>query len=60
MKRIFFSYLVLLSYVVFAQHQTWQGPSVLLTHGNLKVHENKRFLTFEDGTPFFIWEILVG
>lgn len=62
MKKIFFSYLVLLSYVVFAQHQTWQGPSVLLTHGNLKVHENKRFLTFEDGTPFFYlgdtgWEL---
>lgn len=45
-----------------AQHATWQGPSVDLSHGKLKVSENKRFLVFEDGTPFFYlgdtaWEL---
>lgn len=45
-----------------AQHTTWQGPSVVLSHGKLEVSENKRFLVFEDGTPFFYlgdtaWEL---
>ena len=40
----------------------WKGPSVDLKHGKLKVSENKRFLVFEDGTPFFYlgdtaWEL---
>jgi hypothetical protein len=41
----------------------WTGPSVDLSHGKLKVSENKHFLVFEDGTPFFYlgdtaWELL--
>jgi hypothetical protein len=40
----------------------WQGPSVDLKHGKLKVSENQRFLVFEDSTPFFYlgdtaWEL---
>ena len=45
-----------------AQENPWKGPSVDFTHGKLKVSENKRFLVFEDGTPFFYlgdtgWEL---
>ncbi len=36
-----------------AQQVPWQGQSVDLSHGRLIVSENKRFLQFEDGTPFF-------
>jgi hypothetical protein len=36
-----------------AQIRPWQGPSVDLSHGRLVVSDNKRFLQFEDGTPFF-------
>jgi len=62
MKKMFFPFLLMTASMVFAQHQAWQGPSVEWTHGRLKVHENKRFLTFEDGTPFFYlgdtgWEL---
>jgi len=46
-----------------AQDNTWKGPSVDFKHGNLKVSENRHFLQFEDGTPFFYlgdtgWELL--
>src|SRR6185369_9787856 len=39
-----------------------QDPSVDLSHGDLKVSENKRFLVHADGTPFFwlgdtAWEL---
>ena len=37
----------------FAQEIKWEGLSTDLSHGKLKVSENQRFLTFEDGTPFF-------
>lgn len=45
-----------------AQVKTWNGPSVDLKHGKLKVSDNKRFLQFADGTPFFYlgdtgWEL---
>jgi hypothetical protein len=48
--------------VLVAQENTWKGPSVDLSHGKLKVSDNKRFLVFEDGTPFFYlgdtgWEL---
>jgi hypothetical protein len=57
---------ILLSFAFFsgfvASAQMWQGPSVNLEHGKLKVSENQRFLVFEDGTPFFYlgdtaWEL---
>src|SRR5665811_1356550 len=45
-----------------AQENPWNGPSVDFNHGKLKVSENKRFLVFEDGTPFYYlgdtgWEL---
>jgi len=45
-----------------SQEKTWTGPSVDFKHGNLKVSENRHFLEFEDGTPFFYlgdtgWEL---
>jgi len=46
-----------------AQENPWKGKSSDLSHGKLKVSENKHFLVFEDGTPFFYlgdtgWELL--
>jgi len=38
---------------IMAQENPWKGPSVNFSHGKLKVSENKRFLVFEDGTPFY-------
>jgi hypothetical protein len=40
----------------------WKGSSVDFSHGKLKISENRRFLVFEDGTPFFYlgdtgWEL---
>ncbi|MCW1736268.1 DUF4038 domain-containing protein, partial [Anaerorudis cellulosivorans] len=40
----------------------WEGKSVDFSHGRLKVSDNRRFLVFEDGTPFFYlgdtaWEL---
>ena len=55
--------LIAISYgTVLAQETLWKGPSVDFKHGNLKVSENKHFLEFEDGTPFFYlgdtgWEL---
>lgn len=54
--------MLLVSRITFSQDNPWEGPSVNFSHGNLKVSENKRFLVFEDGTPFFYlgdtgWEL---
>jgi hypothetical protein len=48
--------------IVTSQDKMWVGPSVDFSHGKLKVSDNKRFLVFEDGTPFFYlgdtgWEL---
>jgi hypothetical protein len=45
-----------------AQEKAFIGPSVDFNHGKLRISENKRFLQFEDGTPFFYlgdtgWEL---
>ncbi len=45
-----------------SQTGLWKGPSADLSHGKLKVSDNRRFLVFEDGTPFFYlgdtgWEL---
>lgn len=45
--------LLILSLPASAQTDKWEGRSVDLSHGRLMVSENKRFLVFEDGTPFF-------
>jgi hypothetical protein len=64
MKKTF-SFLIIIIFIagiLSAQEIPWQGKSVDLNHGKLKVSDNKRFLVFEDGTPFFYlgdtgWEI---
>lgn len=48
--------------ILSAQIVPWKGASADFNHGKLKVSENKRFLVFEDGTPFFYlgdtgWEL---
>ncbi len=45
-----------------AQEMIWTGPALDINHGKLRVSENRRFLVFEDGTPFFwlgdtAWEL---
>jgi hypothetical protein len=59
MRKTLFILSIFFTCTAFAQ---WQGPSVDLSHGKLKVSENQRFLVFEDGTPFFYladtgWEL---
>ena len=65
MNKSFFLIIILIfcSLFSFSQENLWKGPSVDLKHGKLKVSENKHFLVFEDGTPFFYlgdtgWELL--
>ena len=36
-----------------AQEKGWEGTSIDFKHGKLKISENRRFLVFEDGAPFF-------
>jgi hypothetical protein len=64
MKRLLFLFTVslILSIQGYSQQNKQLGPSVNLNHGKLKIHESKRFLCFEDGTPFFYlgdtgWEL---
>jgi len=63
MKKFFLTVLLTISvFLLFSQEITWRGKSVDLSHGRLKISENKRFLVFEDGTPFFYlgdtaWEL---
>ena len=45
-----------------SQENPWKGLSADLKHGKLQVSENKRFLVFQDGTPFYYlgdtgWEL---
>jgi hypothetical protein len=62
-KIILLTFIVVLGFTnIYSQESPWKGPSVNLSHGKLKVSENKRFLVFEDGTPFFYlgdtgWEL---
>ena len=64
MKKLLISiaFFAMLSNFIKAQENPWKGPSVDFNHGKLKVSDNKRFLTFADGTPFFYlgdtgWEL---
>mgnify|MGYP000956215604 CR=1 FL=1 len=64
MKKILvhFVLLVLIALPSFSQEHPWEGPSADFSHGRLKVSENKRFIVYEDGTPFFYlgdtgWEL---
>jgi len=54
--------LMLIAFLSTAQENPWKGNSVDFKHGKLKVSDNKRFIIFEDGTPFFYlgdtgWEL---
>jgi hypothetical protein len=64
MKKTLITTILILSiqFISEAQENPWQGPSSDISHGKLKVSENKRFLVFEDKTPFFYlgdtgWEL---
>lgn len=64
MKKIVVLVILLLTLVwnLGAQERGWNGSSIDFKHGKLKVSENKRFLVFEDGAPFFYlgdtgWEL---
>jgi hypothetical protein len=54
---------ILFSVVILCgQDNPWSGPSIDFSHGKLEVSENRHFLIFEDGTPFFYlgdtgWEL---
>ncbi len=55
--------LFLLAVTSTAQEKPWDGPSADFSHGKLKVSDNRRFLVYEDGTPFFYlgdtgWELI--
>ena len=61
-KLILILLFVAINITLQAQQAFWNGPSVDFKHGKLKVSENKHFLVFEDGTPFFYlgdtgWEL---
>lgn len=62
MKKTFFFIFLISILFCQAKNTTWKGPSVDFKHGKLKISENKHFLLFEDGTPFFYlgdtaWEL---
>jgi hypothetical protein len=64
MKQLLVTAILLLvfSTVFRAQENPWMGPSADFSHGKLSLSENKRFLVFEDGTPFYYlgdtgWEL---
>jgi len=58
-----FTFIFLFAGFVNAQpEKPWDGPSQDFNHGKVLVSSNKRFLQFEDGTPFFwlgdtAWEL---
>ena len=64
MKKLF-TCLILVAFTIGfcnSQENAWKGLSADLSHGKLKISENKRFLVFEDNTPFFYlgdtgWEL---
>jgi hypothetical protein len=62
-KSALIIFILLVSFsIIKAQTGAWNGPSVNLSHGKLKVSSNNHFIVFEDGTPFFYlgdtgWEL---
>ena len=64
MKHLFTSIIIVLlsANIVCGQEIPWQGKSVDFSHGKLKISDNKRYLVFDDGTPFLYlgdtgWEL---
>lgn len=63
MKQILLILIFIGICTVQGQESKWQGPSVDLKNGKLRVSANKRFIEFENGKPFFYladtgWELL--
>jgi len=61
-RLLFFSIMVINMVLLTAQENPWKGLSTDMSHGRLKVSENKRFLVYEDGMPFYYlgdtgWEL---
>jgi hypothetical protein len=61
-KILLLAILIINAGLISAQENPWKGPSADFTHGRLKVSENKRFLVYEDGAPFYYlgdtgWEL---
>lgn len=61
-KLLLFLLLCLSTLNISGQETPWTGKSLDLSHGKLRISDNKRFLEFEDGTPFFwlgdtAWEL---
>lgn len=64
MTRVVFCLIFVLCFspLINSQENPWKGQSADFTHGRLKVSDNKRYVVFEDGTPFFYlgdtgWEL---
>lgn len=62
MKQILLILIFIGICTVQGQEVKWQGPSVDLKNGKLKVSDNRHFLVFENGKPFFYlgdtaWEL---
>lgn len=64
MKRLLIFFVIIFLFLPFnySQDKPWEGPSADFSHGKLEISNNKRFLVFEDGTPFFYlgdtgWEL---
>ncbi len=62
MKYLFNFLLFIITTGATAQGIKWEGKPVDFSRGKLEVSENKRYLVFEDGTPFFYlgdtaWEL---
>ncbi len=61
-KIVIAGIILLISWSIYAQEKKWEGKSVDMNHGRLVISENKRYLIFEDGAPFFwlgdtAWEL---
>jgi hypothetical protein len=62
MKSILLTIFAICLMMTSSKAQQWQGKSVDFKHRKLKVSDNKHFLVFDDGTPFFYlgdtaWEL---
>ena len=61
-KKLILPLLIALFSAAIGQEIKWEGPSVNLNNGKLRVSQNSRYLIFDNGTPFFYlgdtaWEL---
>lgn len=64
MKKIVLVVMLIVGNILsgYAQEDVWEGPSVNISRGKLRVSANGRYLQHKDGTPFFYladtaWEL---